>query len=637
MGLSTALDDSGEEALDRCAVDAGLCADVAGVRLQGGHSGDLGNEATGVEAVGAEPASADGEQRLPDERRAAGTFAGVQRTYRKQQAPNFAIIEAVLDEPADCGQRQGCAATPRCAAHGGTQCRRWLVRGPVLGWSDDAVRLTTNVTVRAAMWMPMAEVYVRALPHLVPSVYARSTVAYGSVRFVAGERTELAADSGVDPQQLSFRGFPVGDKLTDKDVKEVLKRATSSLLAAKGKLHRGHVPLVARRDARCDPVLKAAVRGVLRKRSIRAAAEYRDKGAALMRKRTAGLHGLLGAGAIGRVRRHLELQERASSGSRATRLRVAWGLSQMRLLPSRRELQRIRREYIDAPGRVAHYFLTYSAQGELQRWDYVVGSGSAGIRRYETASGMEKRLRAHTNKYWDQRRNQRDDQDVSDNEDDGIYFDNSNVELDGCYAPDETDPVAIKQLIANSESYLEDEDGSGAVKVLGVGFDVVTALQQTMDTHAVPDMTEEHVQAFSPAVLTFAADGGTVRRRSITAYTLSVSTPCLLAERTDLTPILYMFASEKRVDRAVMKWVRDQLAAVFLTTFYVPVVADDDEAPVGEEAASDDRDSSRNKGRCAPLRWDPVMHVCGTFNPMLWATVRGGSTGKAASWIMWRA
>lgn len=111
-----------------------------------------------------------------------------------------------------------------------------------------------------------------------------------------------------------------------------------------------------------------------------------------------------------------------------------------------------------------------------------------------------------------------------------------------------------------------------------VGFDVIAARQQTMDAYVVSIMTKEHVQACFRAVLTFAADGGTVRQRSISVCTVSGSTLCLLAERSDLTPILYVFTGEKRVNRAVMHLTSAlglegvvNLPDVFLTKKYARV------------------------------------------------------------------
>lgn len=539
----------GDAALDGLLDDNVVgAAGLAGLQLQ---DAEVGHQDQG-EADPEEPAEAAGHKPLA-ERSSAGVFTGVLRNRRKMQAATFPIIEQALLEAANCGQLPHCAAVPKCAAHGGAQCQRWRIRGPVLGRSDDAVGLTTNVTVCAAPWMSLAEVCVRAMPHLVPSVYARSTMAYNSVRLVASKRLENTAPTCAGAMACSFRGLSVGAKLSDKDVKEILERSFSPVVAAKGKLPRGCVSVTERGDARYDPVLKSAVRAMLRKRCIRAATDYRDKGAALMRGRPAGSTGLRGAGSVGRVRRHLKLQDSSVPGSRATRLRFTWGLSQMRLLPSRKQLQTLRREAVDTPGRVAHYLLTDSAQGGVLRWDYVIGSVSAGVRRYQTSCGIERRLRAHTNKYWDKRRSTRDKENFSENEDDDVYYDSPDVELNGCDAPLEKDLVAIEQLIARSQSFLENDDGTGEIMVLGVGFDVVGALQKTMDTQAVPGLTADDVRSATRAALTFAVDGGEMRRRSIIAYTVSVSTPCLRTEGTDLLPILYHFMGEKRVSRALTK------------------------------------------------------------------------------------
>lgn len=168
-----------------------------------------------------------------------------------------------------------------------------------------------------------------------------------------------------------------------------------------------------------------------------------------------------------------------------------------------------------------HFFLTKTFLGGLKRWDYVLGSATFGIRRYRATCGTSKRLRVHNNKHWDARRGNRDKDDVSDDNDGGIFFENSNVEFDGCYAPEERDPVGMEELLIEAESFLEDEDGQGALKILAVGFDVMLAIQQTLDSCSVVGMTNADVEALPLALMTFAADGGTVRRREITAITVS--------------------------------------------------------------------------------------------------------------------
>lgn len=175
---------------------------------------------------------------------------------------------------------------------------------------------------------------------------------------------------------------------------------------ANKRLSEGHVAAVDRSNAQKDMVLRMASREVLRRRSVSAAIVYRDKGNELMSRRTASLLGSFGESTISRIRRHLELDDMLT-GKRALRLRVAWGLSQMRLMPSQEQLRQSRRDEFDAPGHIGHYLTTASLRGVV-RWDYIRGSGTQGIRRYETECGLQKRLQAHTNRYWEPRRCQRD-------------------------------------------------------------------------------------------------------------------------------------------------------------------------------------------------------------------------------------
>lgn len=48
--------------------------------------------------------------------------------------------------------------------------------------------------------------------------------------------------------------------------------------------------------------------------------------------------------------------------------------------------------------------------------------------------------------------------------------------------------------------------------------------------------------------MTFALDGGTIRGKEVTAYTVCISFDALKMGRTDLTPIAYAFSGEKHVD-----------------------------------------------------------------------------------------
>lgn len=55
-----------------------------------------------------------------------------------------------------------------------------------------------------------------------------------------------------------------------------------------------------------------------------------------------------------------------------------------------------------------------------------------------------------------------------------MFVHNANAEYDGCYAPQEMDPFKIAELTTNSQSFSEDDDGTGALNVLAVGYDTVS-------------------------------------------------------------------------------------------------------------------------------------------------------------------
>ena len=106
-----------------------------------------------------------------------GKYTSHARLLRKRKAPKVPVIEISKDEPVDCGAisddkgTSACLAQPRCAMHGSTHFRQWLVRGPVRGYSDDAECLSSVWLVHAAAWMPALEVYNRLVARLALRVY----------------------------------------------------------------------------------------------------------------------------------------------------------------------------------------------------------------------------------------------------------------------------------------------------------------------------------------------------------------------------------------------------------------------------------------------------------------------------------
>lgn len=426
-------------------------------------------------------------------RDADGRFLSQTRRRRRPKYPDFPIIEAVNDEAAPGADAAG--------GEGGTapQYRTWLIRGPVRGWNDDGWRLSMLTTVRALATMPRHEVYVRSAAHLVPGPYVDEDDFLASVKFVAKAATEANEAWDTTGASSSFRGLTDKQDLDDEDARLILCQAAVAVRAATRRPPAGYVALVERRPADDDRVLHGALRALLRQRSVRAVAVFRLKGAAAMRLRWRMLLRSMGAGAVALVRRVLELNHEDASlgpGRRASRVRLSWGSTQVRLLPARAQLREERRRGFDAADRIPHFLFTRQGRRrELVRWSYTRGSGTAGIRRYRSSDGREKRLRSHTNKYWQEAgaASGEDADDVSADEDNGFFFNKDNVETEGCYAPQETDPEKIKQLISNSHSYLENDDGTGEERILAVGFGAVEALQRTIDDAVAADLSADDV------------------------------------------------------------------------------------------------------------------------------------------------
>jgi len=630
----------------------------------------------------------------------SGRFQTCKRRCRKRARCQFAVIELEEEEPiacetfADAPHPSACVQDTRCSAHGGTQCRRWRIRGPVLGYNTDAELLSSISIWRAPSFLPAEEVYVRAVPILTKLCYKTQYEAYASIRAVArryrrerplddGSTDESGSDddnarsghgrgdhggshsfgrrggsSGANRQgsdlggggvgghqrgrgrsgggdgssrvdsgagedlcsgagdgvvgsrscsgvsaaaaassfQSSFRGTDPGQHLQDSHIKLILKKAKATVASARNRLHKGHVALVMEIDALGDPVYKMAVKSATRRRSVGAIRDWRKKGGDVLRARWGQLLDSHAAGHIQRLRKWLEHGTRGPGG-RATRLRLARGVTQMRMLPTREQLRTERRVVLDADDVHGHFLFTTTPLGRLERWDYVRGSSSEGLRRYQNKFAAERRLKSHNNKHWDTH-HRRDAGEESEHEDGGVYVNNLDAETEGCYAPLETDPVRIEELLLNADSFVEDMVGGNESKVVAVGFDALAALQSAINHAVKQGTTAAAVEAEAPLVMTFAADGGTVRRKEVTAFTVSLSLPCLENGRTDLTPIVYCLSGEKRVGRDIASYINGVLVDLLSHSFTVPVAA---------AQGADDDAIGRHR-----LVLHPTFQVCGT-------------------------
>ena len=132
------------------------------------------------------------------------------------------------------------------------------------------------------------------------------------------------------------------------------------------------------------------------------------------------------------------------------------------------------------------------------RWDYIGGSGVAGVRRYQNRWGQQRRLKSHANASWEDAGatggtgvgiRGESEEFVSEDEDRGIFIFNASADTEGCYAEVPDDPKALAALLVLAESYLEDLDGGSPLKILAVAFDVQEALQLAIDQAAVAGAT----------------------------------------------------------------------------------------------------------------------------------------------------
>lgn len=539
-------------------------------------------------------------------RSSRGTFMSAVRRWRTPEAFVFPIIEHVYLEAASWGADASmrlpseCYASRRCSVHGGTKCRLWRVRGPVLEWSDHAAQLRTMLIVRAAEGIPPSEVYVRILPSLSEDMYSFQADALRSVRFIVQANMTAAAEWSPAHLGASFRSVVHGDELSDARLKGVLKVAAACVKQAGRQVEGGLPVVVDRRPALEDPIYVAALNALLRRRSVKAIMGYKKKGARRARLEWSKLHGVIGAGALNRVRNIFELHK-PGDASRATRPVVAWGQSQIRHFPNKRELLVEHRLAVDSPTRTPHQFWTKTLSGDLCKWDYVVGSASQGVRLYRRADGFVKRLQAHSNRYWDAPQRLRHGYDLPVNENNGFFFEIANVEYEACYSAMETEPVKSEKLMAMSRSFLENKDRTEAVLIIGVDFDVVSILQRALNEGATRGLLASDVGAFIWAVCTFAADGGTIKRKEVTACTACISYEHSRFGRTDLVPIAYVFCGEKRVCKAVGAEVRSVLTKIMITSFTVAVEGTKEAGGIDEDPRS-----------VVPVMLEPEVEVCGT-------------------------
>jgi len=86
-------------------------------------------------------------------------------------------------------------------------------------------------------------------------------------------------------------------------------------------------------------------------------------------------------------------------------------------------------------------------------------------------------------------------------------------------------PLTAAELRILRHSHLEFADGTGVEVIVAVEFDLVSALQHAIKMRTIPNSAQ--VVLGGPAAMTLGVDGGPVRRRPVTAFTLTLSAPWL--------------------------------------------------------------------------------------------------------------
>ncbi|OSX80100.1 hypothetical protein BU14_0058s0011 [Porphyra umbilicalis] len=187
--------------------------------------------------------------------------------------------------------------------------------------------------------------------------------------------------------------------------------------------------------------------------------------------------------------------------------------------------------------------ITLDAGGAVVAWRYISQSGLTGVRWYEAPGGMRKRLACHSHK---QRTQQANKQQASHGHQrtsggpgghpcsldaaapgasvGGAGGHGDDAAFEGGVGGAAT-PLTAAELRILRHSHLEFADGTGVEVIVAVEFDLVSALQHAIKMRTIPNSAQ--VVLGGPAAMTLGVDGGPVRRRPVTAFTLTLSAPWL--------------------------------------------------------------------------------------------------------------
>jgi len=425
----------------------------------------------------------------------------------------------------------------------------WAIVGPFpLARHINPLDLTRVVRVRGPATLSSREVYVRACGILANvGVYPSRVAAHHSVRLVA-RNINIIEPVGIE--EPSWVGLDP-DALSKTDISVLLTRASRANL-------RSSVKVLENSSASRHPWRLYAFRQRDRRVARRAVVFYRRRVSELI-ENDSGVVRALAAGPCARLRRALELVGRPKDGSVSTRKRVSHGCTMPRLLPSRKAYATLKRSGVDS-GVVPHRLWTLDAAGEVEAWAYVAGSAFSGVRRYTLSDGRTKRLASGGIK----------------RSATGFAF-NSRSGTDPTSLADQ-DTTLADDLRASTTSYLEALEDRERSKVVAVEFDGPALVQRAINDGLDPAYGGDPLAASN--VITVAADGGPVCRRTLTVVTVTLSSEFLVGKQSPLLPLLYVLGGEGLLHTGIGRRLRRIIGNILESDYLVPRRAADGQPSV---------------------------------------------------------
>lgn len=247
--------------------------------------------------------------------------------------------------------------------------------------------------------------------------------------------------------------------------------------------------------------------------------------------------------------------------TRAHRRRLPGSKSMPKFLPTDRQAARTKREAVDDADRPLHAMLTFGPGRSVRVWDYEIGSTTTGVRYYRLSDGTRKRLAApHL------RRLRPGFSPVAPGT--ALEYGDPPGMMCGSGSQEGVQDADAAPLRITKSTFLEFDDGSDREVVVGIEFDIVASLNLSFRKAA---LLPSDNTCSSEVHVTLAADGGPVRRTTLTVFTLTVSTSLMQTGRTPLIPILYLLSGEHAIHGAIGDRLRDRLKVALRASYYVPV------------------------------------------------------------------